>query len=91
MISAPDSETIYPDALLEPGFEEVRRRAPWPAAEGEKEKAGPESVRFQGMRIAYFVSSLSIFLCYLVKVEGVPDMFTSYRPWTRTRQMTMSF
>ncbi|KAI7971803.1 hypothetical protein EIK77_000112 [Talaromyces pinophilus] len=39
----PNSETIYPDALLEPGFEEVRRRAPWPEAEGEKEKAGPES------------------------------------------------
>ncbi|KUL82199.1 hypothetical protein ZTR_10178 [Talaromyces verruculosus] len=51
---SPNSETIYPDALLEPGFEEVRRRAPWPEAEGEKEKAGPESVRFQGMRIAYF-------------------------------------
>ncbi|EEA19832.1 glutaminyl-tRNA synthetase, putative [Talaromyces marneffei ATCC 18224] len=51
---SPNSETIYPDALLEPGFEEIRRRAPWPATEGEKEKAGPESVRFQGMRIAYF-------------------------------------
>ncbi|KAF5015839.1 hypothetical protein F66182_12682, partial [Fusarium sp. NRRL 66182] len=51
---SPNSETIYPDALLEPGLEEVRSRAPWPEAEGEKEKAGPESVRFQAMRIAYF-------------------------------------
>lgn len=52
----PESEIIYEDALIEPGFEEVRRRAPWPAKEGEKEKSGPESVRFQGLRIAYFVS-----------------------------------
>jgi glutaminyl-tRNA synthetase len=53
---SPNSEDIYPDALIEPGFEEVRRRAPWPEAEGEKEKHGPESVRFQALRIAYFVS-----------------------------------
>ncbi|OBT52554.1 glutaminyl-tRNA synthetase [Pseudogymnoascus sp. 24MN13] len=26
----PESETIYADALVEPGFEEVRKRAPWP-------------------------------------------------------------
>ncbi|OKL62167.1 putative glutamine--tRNA ligase [Talaromyces atroroseus] len=50
----PNSETIYVDALIEPGFDEVRRRAPWPASEGEKAKHGPESVRFQGLRIAYF-------------------------------------
>ncbi|CRG88662.1 glutaminyl-tRNA synthetase [Talaromyces islandicus] len=50
----PKSEDIYSDALIEPGFEEVRRRAPWPEAEGEKEKHGPESVRFQALRIAYF-------------------------------------
>lgn len=51
---SPNSETIYTDALIEPGFDEVRRRAPWPAAEGEKAKHGPESVRFQALRIAYF-------------------------------------
>ncbi|KAF7588936.1 hypothetical protein BBP40_005014 [Aspergillus hancockii] len=50
----PDSETIYPDALVNSGFEEVRRRAPWPKAEGEKTASGPESVRFQAMRVAYF-------------------------------------
>ncbi|XHG05921.1 hypothetical protein AWENTII_009135 [Aspergillus wentii] len=50
----PDSENIYPDALVNAGFEEVRRRAPWPAAEGEKNASGPEAVRFQAMRVAYF-------------------------------------
>ncbi|KAE8146663.1 tRNA synthetases class I, catalytic domain-containing protein [Aspergillus avenaceus] len=50
----PNSETIYPDALVNSGFEEVRRRAPWPQAEGEKAGAGPEGVRFQAMRVAYF-------------------------------------
>ncbi|KKK20320.1 hypothetical protein AOCH_002259 [Aspergillus ochraceoroseus] len=49
-----NSETIYKEALIEPGFEEVHRRAPWPEAAGEKSKSGPESVRFQGMRVAYF-------------------------------------
>ncbi|KAI0901200.1 glutaminyl-tRNA synthetase [Annulohypoxylon nitens] len=52
----PESEVIYPDALIESGFDEVKRRAPWPEAAGESElgKGGPESVRFQAMRIAYF-------------------------------------
>jgi glutaminyl-tRNA synthetase len=52
----PNSETVYPNALIESGFEEVKRRAPWPEAAGESElgKGGPESVRFQGMRVAYF-------------------------------------
>ncbi|KAM0276473.1 hypothetical protein ACHAQH_006700 [Verticillium albo-atrum] len=52
----PDSEIIYPEAMIESGFDEVRRRAPWPEAAGESElgKGGPESVRFQAMRIAYF-------------------------------------
>jgi glutaminyl-tRNA synthetase len=56
-----DSETVYPDALIEPGFDEVRKRAPWPEAAGEVDKATskPESVRFQGMRVAYFVSAYS--------------------------------
>lgn len=54
----PDSEVVYPDAIIESGIDEVKRRAPWPEAAGESElgKGGPESVRFQGMRVAYFVS-----------------------------------
>ncbi|KAL2761060.1 hypothetical protein ACRALDRAFT_1038002 [Sodiomyces alcalophilus JCM 7366] len=52
----PESEVIYPDAIIESGIDEVRRRAPWPEAAGECEKGrtGPEGVRFQAMRIAYF-------------------------------------
>lgn len=52
----PNSEEIFPDALIETGFEEVRRRAPWPELEGEKDKSkiGPESVRFQALRVGYF-------------------------------------
>jgi len=52
----PDSEVIYHDAIIESGFDEVRRRAPWPEAAGESQlgKGGPESVRFQAMRVAYF-------------------------------------
>ena len=54
------SEEIWPDALVEAGFDEVRRRAPWPEAAGESElgKGGVESVRFQAMRVAYVVSAL---------------------------------
>lgn len=52
--------------MIEVGFDEIRRRAPWPAGGGEHSpegetdanegsvKLGPESVRFQAMRIAYF-------------------------------------
>ncbi|KAK3389543.1 tRNA synthetases class I, catalytic domain-containing protein [Podospora didyma] len=52
----PDSEVIYPDAMIESGIEEVKRRAPWPEAAGESKGSdvGPESVRFQAMRVAYF-------------------------------------
>ena len=53
----PSSEEIFPDAIIEVGFREIRRRAPWPAEAGEKndhESAGPETVRFQGMRMGYF-------------------------------------
>ena len=51
----PNSEEIWPNALIESGFEEVKRRAPWPEAAGESElgKGGPESVRFQAQRVAY--------------------------------------
>lgn len=56
--------------MIETGFEEIRRRAPWPAEAGEKNtgisasetngdgstatEPRPETVRFQGMRVAYF-------------------------------------
>lgn len=40
--------------MIEAGFYKVRDRAPWP---GEKKgEGGPESVRFQAMRVGYFVS-----------------------------------
>lgn len=53
----PTSEEIWPHAMIESGFEEVKRRAPWPEAAGESElgKGGVESVRFQAMRVAYMV------------------------------------
>lgn len=55
---SPNSEEVYPDAMVETGFAEIRRRAPWPEEAGEKAvehgDAGFESVRFQGMRVAYF-------------------------------------
>ncbi|KAI1276809.1 glutaminyl-tRNA synthetase-like protein [Xylaria sp. FL0933] len=52
----PESEVIYPKAMIESGFDEVRARAPWPEAAGESElgKGGLESVRFQGIRVGYF-------------------------------------
>ena len=53
-----NSEEIYSNAMIETGLEEIRRRAPWPEEEGEKDvknkDAGFESVRFQGLRVAYF-------------------------------------
>ena len=54
----PNSEEVYSNAMIETGLEQVRKRAPWPQEEGEKnvsnEKAGFETVRFQGLRVAYF-------------------------------------
>ncbi|KAK0610483.1 tRNA synthetases class I, catalytic domain-containing protein [Bombardia bombarda] len=47
------SETIWPNALVEDGFYEVRDRAPWPEADGEKAKpreSAPEGVQFQAIR-----------------------------------------
>lgn len=53
-----DSEEVYPNALIETGFGEIKRRAPWPNLEGERDvapgQARPETVRFQGMRVGYF-------------------------------------
>lgn len=64
---------MFPKALLEIGFKEIKERAPWPANPGGNGNGagsgsgdgsgyggstpppnGPESVRFQGMRVAYF-------------------------------------
>ncbi|KAI4206665.1 MAG: hypothetical protein LQ346_000957 [Caloplaca aetnensis] len=54
----PNSEEVYPNAMIETGLEEVRKRAPWPEEEGEKDvkkgEAGWETVRFQGLRVGYF-------------------------------------
>ena len=54
----PESETVYPNALIEPGFDEVRARAPWPEAKETSEsklgEGGVETVRFQGMRVSSF-------------------------------------
>jgi glutaminyl-tRNA synthetase len=54
----PESETLYPDAMIEVGFREIQKRAPWPKEAGEANVIGgesaPESVRFQGMRVGYF-------------------------------------
>ncbi|RKF78568.1 putative glutamine--tRNA ligase [Golovinomyces cichoracearum] len=51
----PHSEKIWPNAMIESGFDEVKTRAPWPRAAGESESCQnfPESVRFQAMRVAY--------------------------------------
>ena len=63
------SEEIYSNAMIEVGLTEVRRRAPWPAEAGEQTMKkgeltgeqgddaripGLETVRFQGLRVAYF-------------------------------------
>lgn len=85
----PESEVVYKDAMVETGFEEVRRRAPWPATAGEEGKSGPEAVRFQAMRVGYFVSGpfggqwLGDVRC---RVLG--GVLTSGRPWTRTAPRT---
>jgi glutaminyl-tRNA synthetase len=62
-----DSEKVYSNALINAGFDEVRRRAPWPQT-NESRVSGPEGVRFQAMRVAYFVSTP--FSCYAVTVRG---------------------
>lgn len=64
-----NSEEIYPNAIIETGLTEIRRRAPWPEEAGEKDLKkgdlgeapredhkvpGFETVRFQALRVAYF-------------------------------------
>lgn len=77
----PNSEIIYSDSLIESGIDEIRRRAPWPEAAGEDKlgKGGPESVRFQATRVAYFVRHL-LFVQFI--------LLTDFRLLTRTRRMT---
>ena len=51
----PNSEIVYPNAMIECGFHHVRQAAPWPKEEGEAHgTADNSSVRFQGLRSAYF-------------------------------------
>lgn len=63
----PNSEVIHKNALLEKaGFEEIKRKAPWPATVGEERgSSGPESIRFQGMRVGYFVSKIALGFLFL--------------------------
>ena len=52
-----ESEVVYPDTMIESGFEYVSKNAPWPKEEGEARKEGaghPSCVRFQGVRTAFF-------------------------------------
>ncbi|KAK4971263.1 Glutaminyl-tRNA synthetase [Elasticomyces elasticus] len=52
----PESEVVWGNALIETGFNEVRASAPWPK---EKEAAsGKYSVRFQGVRTAYYCEDI---------------------------------
>jgi glutaminyl-tRNA synthetase len=54
---SPESQQVFPEAMLDIGFEEVRQRAPWPKEAGEanvSNEGRPESIRFQGMRVGYF-------------------------------------
>ena len=89
----PNSEEIFPNALIEIGLNEIRGRAPWPEEAGEKGvqskegddsiarvKIGPETVRFQGMRQAYYcldsdTSDDKIFLNRIVSLKE--DVFKS--------------
>ncbi|TVY75655.1 putative glutamine--tRNA ligase [Lachnellula suecica] len=71
----PNSEEIWPHAMIESGFEEVKRRAPWPEAAGESElgKGGLESVRFQAMRVAYMVILIPFLLPDEAKLSQAMD------------------
>ncbi len=71
---SPNSETIFPAALVvSSGFDEIRQQAPWPKAAGsETHGAGPHSVRFQAMRVAYFVSWQCCFLIWRFLTDVSP-------------------
>ncbi|OBT44178.1 hypothetical protein VE00_04859 [Pseudogymnoascus sp. WSF 3629] len=79
----PRSEEIFPNAMIETGIEEIKRTAPWPRPrEGHNEAAPgitpPETVRFQGMRVAYFCldrdsSEANLVLNRIRMVKGEAD------------------
>jgi len=52
----PHSEERYENALIEIGFQEIRKNSPWRENEGgvPEERGRPETVRFQAMRTGYF-------------------------------------
>lgn len=52
----PDSEEIFPNAVMEVGFNEISQNAPWPKDEHVVPRlhSGNWDVRFQGLRVAYF-------------------------------------
>lgn len=51
----PKSKVVYENAMVECGFEQIRQSAPWPKEEGEASGVADNcSVRFQGVRTAYF-------------------------------------
>ena len=54
----PGSEVIYTSAMVSAGFDEVRKMAPWPKSEVSGEEIALETIRFQGIRVGYFVSLL---------------------------------
>ena len=101
----PNSETIYSEALVSSGLDEVRKTAPWPHLDSELagRDTGPESVRFQAMRVAYLVSvpttSSKIFSLDpsavwegWIKGESRIDLTdVSSRPWIRTVPMITWF
>lgn len=80
-----ESETNFSTAMIEDGFDEVRRRAPWPEEAGEKttNAFAPESVRFQGMRVAYFVGTPT----FLDSERSL--IFPTCRPWTLIAPITI--
>jgi glutaminyl-tRNA synthetase len=83
----PNSEQIWPNALIESGFEEVRKRAPWPEAkntsESELGSGGVESVRFQAMRVS------SPHISYVFHTDGYFRLRISL--WTPIARMIRLF
>lgn len=57
-----DNEKIYSHTLVDLGFHRIVRASPWPKSALEQDKANPENIGFQGIRIAYFVSLQTIWI-----------------------------
>lgn len=92
----PDSEAIYPTALVSAGFDEVRKTGPWPkvGGAGGEDKAAPESARFQAVRVGYFVSGCWAHLNRLTASRCRAFLITTLtialrRPWTVTPPQNM--